>query len=43
MLEIFFLEEPMNKLFNNIIGEYGIKVWCWRAYIQGLAGGTLLS
>ena len=28
---VFFWEEPMNKLFNNIIGEYGNKVWCWRA------------
>jgi len=41
-MENIFLEELMNKLFNKI-GECGIKVWCWRAYVHGLAGGTLLS
>lgn len=36
------LQEFMNKYFNNIIGEYGTKVWCWRGYTDGLAGATFL-
>ncbi len=42
-LKYFFWEELMYKQLNNIFGEYGIKVWCWRTYIDGLADGTFLS